>query len=83
MASRPPKTRIVETGDHDPQVTEKSQRRVFYAAYKLSILQQADQCEMPGEIGALLRREGLYSSPQQVAEARAGGGVPSAQARER
>lgn len=62
MASRPPKARQAEAGDPDPEVTEKAQRRVFDAAYKRSILQLADQCEKPGEIGALLRREGLYSS---------------------
>jgi transposase len=45
----------------DPQVQERAQRRHFSAKYKLRILEQADRCE-PGEIGALLRREGLYSS---------------------
>jgi transposase-like protein len=37
-------------------------RRRFTAEYKLQILQQADACSKPAEIGALLRREGLYSS---------------------
>ena len=46
----------------DPEVPEKKTRRKFTAAFKLRILQQADQCAQPGEIGALLRREGLYSS---------------------
>ncbi len=46
----------------DPEVAEKKKRRKFTAAYKLSIVQQADHCQQPGEIGALLRREGLYSS---------------------
>ena len=46
----------------DPEVTEKTKRRKFTAAYKLRILQEADQCEKSGQIGALLRREGLYSS---------------------
>jgi transposase-like protein len=41
---------------------EKKRRRVFTAAYKLRILEEADACTNPGEIGALLRREGLYSS---------------------
>ena len=45
----------------DPEVTEKAKRRKFTAAYKLQILKEADACEM-GEVGALLRREGLYSS---------------------
>ena len=46
----------------DPQVPEKAQRRNFSAAYKLRILEQADACNQPGELGSLLRREGLYSS---------------------
>lgn len=45
----------------DPQVPEKARRRRFSAAQKLKILEQADRCE-PGELGSLLRREGLYSS---------------------
>ena len=48
--------------DPDPEVPEKARRRKFTAAYKLDILKQADACSKPGEIGALLRREGLYSS---------------------
>jgi transposase-like protein len=44
------------------EVTEKAKRRRFSAAEKLRILQEADACEKPGEIGALLRRDGLYSS---------------------
>lgn len=46
----------------DPAVFEKPQRRRFSAEYKLRILREADSCKQPGEIGALLRREGLYSS---------------------
>ena len=46
----------------DPEVPEKAQRRRFSIAYKLRILGEADHCSQPGEIGALLRREGLYSS---------------------
>ena len=46
----------------DPEVFEQGRRRVFSAKYKLRILQEADACVEPGEIGALLRREGLYSS---------------------
>jgi len=46
----------------DPEVPEKARRRRFSAAYKLEVLRQADACSEPGEIGALLRREGLYSS---------------------
>ncbi len=44
------------------QVTPKAQRRTFTAKYKLRILEEADQCTELGQIGALLRREGLYSS---------------------
>jgi len=37
-------------------------RRTFKAEYKAAILREADACEEPGQVGALLRREGLYSS---------------------
>jgi transposase len=50
------------TGPPDPEVPEKIPRRRFTAAYKLRVLKEADQCTQPGEMGALLRREGLYSS---------------------
>jgi len=46
----------------DPEVPAKVQRRTFTAAYRLGILRQADACKKHGELGALLRREGLYSS---------------------
>ena len=46
----------------DPEVTPKAKRRRFSAEYKLRILAEVDDCTQPGEIGALLRREGLYSS---------------------
>jgi transposase len=46
----------------DPEVPEKKPRKRFTAAYKLHILKEADQCEEPGQIGVLLRKEGLYSS---------------------
>jgi len=46
----------------DPEVSDKPKRRRYTARYKLSILEAADACSAPGEIGALLRREGLYSS---------------------
>lgn len=46
----------------DPEVMVKAERRHFTAEYKRRILQEADACHQPGEIGALLRREGLYSS---------------------
>lgn len=46
----------------DPEVTPKVERRRFAAEEKLRILEEADACTEPGEIGALLRREGIYSS---------------------
>ncbi|CAN5867101.1 hypothetical protein BH23GEM3_BH23GEM3_15160 [soil metagenome] len=46
----------------NPELVERPQRRRFSAEYKLRILQEADACSRPGEIGALLRREGLYTS---------------------
>ena len=44
------------------EVLAKATRRRFSAEYKLEILREAEACTEPGEIGALLRREGLYSS---------------------
>lgn len=54
-------------GDHrgvalDPEVLERPLRRKYTAEYKLRVLEEADRCSRPGELGALLRREGLYSS---------------------
>ena len=46
----------------DPAVAEKPVRRRFTAEYKLRILREADGCTECGQLGALLRREGLYSS---------------------
>ena len=46
----------------DPQVSALPKRRQFSAAYKRRIVRAADACTVPGEVGALLRREGLYSS---------------------
>ena len=46
----------------DPAVSEKASRRRFGAEYKARILREADQATAPGQLGALLRREGLYSS---------------------
>ena len=47
---------------HDPELTERPKRRHFSAEHKLAVLKEADACKKPGELGALLRREGLYSS---------------------
>lgn len=46
----------------DPEVADRPTRRNFTAAYKRRILKEADAAKGPGDIGALLRREGLYSS---------------------
>ncbi len=46
----------------DPEVTEKAVRRKFTAAFKLRILKEAEACTRQGQLGALLRREGLYYS---------------------
>jgi transposase-like protein len=49
-------------GAADPEVVAKAKRRRFSVEYRLKILKLADACKAPGELGALLRREGLYSS---------------------
>ena len=68
----------------DPEVVEKAGRRRFTAKYKLGVREEADRCA-PGEIGALLRREGLYSSHLTnlgaPARGRRPGGADAAQAR--
>jgi transposase-like protein len=46
----------------EPEVSAKGQRRQFSKAYKLRMLAEVAQCSQPGEVGALLRREGLYGS---------------------
>jgi transposase-like protein len=54
--------RAVAPGPPDPEVPAKVQRRRFTAEYRLRILKEAEACKKPGALGALLRREGLYSS---------------------
>jgi len=49
-------------GSRDPEVVEKAKRRRFAAEYRLKIVRAAEACRGSGEIGALLRREGLFSS---------------------
>lgn len=44
------------------EVAFRGRRRTFTAQYKLEVLQALDACRAPGEVGAVLRREGLYSS---------------------
>src|SRR6058998_361636 len=46
----------------ETEVVAKARRRRFTALEKLRVLKEADGCTRPGELGALLRREGLYSS---------------------
>jgi transposase len=46
----------------DPEVPERAKRRRFTASYKLAILDELDQASEPGAKGAILRREGLYTS---------------------
>ncbi len=46
----------------DPEVLDKPSRRRFPPSYKLRVVEEADRCTEPGEVGRLLRREGLYSS---------------------
>jgi len=50
----------------ETEVLAKAQRRRFTAEYKRRILKEADRCMRPGEMGALLRREGLYASALTV-----------------
>lgn len=50
------------TATREVEVLAKAERRRFTLEYKRRILQEADACTRPGELGALLRREGLYSS---------------------
>jgi transposase len=54
--------RAAPAGVPDPELTLQAKRRKFMAKYKLEILEKADACTAPGEIGELLRREGLYTS---------------------
>lgn len=51
-----------QTAWPDPEVPEQAKRRRFSARYKLRILKEADACAERGQLGALLRREGLYYS---------------------
>ncbi len=54
--------RAALAGVADPELVERPLRRRFTAEYKLRILREAEACTRPGEVGALLRREGLYTS---------------------
>ena len=62
-----PKTAVSQDGvaspePVDPEVVERPRRRRFTAVYKVRIVEEAEGCREYGQIGALLRREGLYSS---------------------
>jgi transposase len=64
-----PEARSAEARSHgpgaptpDPEVAAKPRRRRFTAEYRLRILEEAERCTMSGEVGQLLRRQGLYSS---------------------
>ena len=52
----------VKKVEENPEVVEKVGRRRFTREYKQRIAREAEACSEPGEIGALLRREGLHSS---------------------
>ena len=54
--------RAAPEGTPDPELVEQAKRRAFTAEYKARILAEADACSRPGEVGELLRREGLYTS---------------------
>ena len=54
--------RAAPAGVPDPELVEQAKRRTFTAKYKLEILEKAEACTRPGEVGELLRREGLYTS---------------------
>jgi len=54
--------RAAPEGVPDPELVEQAKRRRFTAEYKAKVLAEADACMRPGEVGELLRREGLYTS---------------------
>jgi transposase InsO family protein len=67
MSSTTAKVAVVaSSAAPDPEVHAVAKRRQFTAAYKLAVLEEAERLSEPGAIGALLRREGLYSSHLSV-----------------
>ena len=66
MESQPNMTEITKNGAApgapDPELVQRAQRRRYSAEYKLRIVREADACTAPGEVSALLRREGLFTS---------------------
>jgi hypothetical protein len=74
----------MEVGERPTEVRAKASRRRFSAEYKRAILAEADRCQRPGELGALLRREGLWSSHLSTWRAqRAAGELEALAARKR
>lgn len=77
------------TGNEEETVPEvkvvaKAERRRFTTDYKLKVIGEADKCQRPGEIGALLRREGLYwSNLSHWRKQRASGELAGLTARQR
>ena len=60
LRSSPPRAGVAERNRApDPEVVAKPTRRQFTAAYKLRILEETDGCSEPGEVGPIVRREGL------------------------
>ena len=53
--------RAAPEGVPDPELVEQAKRRTFTAEYKARVLAETDACTRPGEVGEVLRREGLYS----------------------
>jgi transposase-like protein len=67
---------VLSTSEQGVEVLAKPQRRKYSQEYKLRILREADKCTRPGQLGSLLRREGLYSSTlSNWRRARARGGA--------
>lgn len=58
----PPRTEGLATGRPAPEVMERPVRRTFTAEFKRRVVEEAAACTEPGQLGALLRRHGLYSS---------------------
>ena len=55
-------SKVMPLSTLEVEVVAKTTRRRFTAEYRLAVLREADRCTVAGEIGALLRREGLYAS---------------------
>lgn len=59
---QPTRSALTDRAAPDPEVVERARRRTFTAEYRMRIVREAEACREKGQIGALLRREGLYSS---------------------